>query len=452
MGTLFSAGEARLRIHHLTVAAIVALVSPWAGVGQQASDPAGALQQTRDRLLTDLARLPRYTCTQAITRKYFGGPIHLRQPSCSELIAAHDARNHELSLQSWDRLRLEVAIVENGNVYSWVGAPRFEKGLEKLSGYGPLGSGDFGLFLDEIFRRAIVTFKGEEVLDGRQLLKYSYDVPLGKSGYKVNMNEGWALTAYSGTFLLDAGGTDIARLTVRTAELPPASPGCLAISEVDYGRTLIHDRMILIPRETRLRTIRRDGSETLSVTTYASCREYASKSRMLADAPESSAGTSAESRPLPPSPLPEGLHLETRIVTPIDSDTAWAGDTIEAVLRSQVRDKQHNVVAPAGARLHGRLVHVGHESEPFGHFQIGMQLESIEINGQTVPLRATRYYGPNTSRAIVVSRLPPNARDDRSAGIAIFSFRGDRLHLKNFGSEWVTLPPNSEADPRVETH
>jgi hypothetical protein len=433
-----------LRIHRLSLALIAALIC-LTGLAQQAPEPKTVLQQTRDRLLPDLVRLPRYTCVQSITRKYFSAPIHLRQPRCSELIAAHDARHHELSLQSWDRLRLEVAIIENGNVYSWVGAPRFEKdNMERLSGHGPLGSGDFGIFLAEIFGRAIVNFQGEEVAEGRRLLKYSYDMPIGRSSYKIKLNDAWVLTAYSGTLLLDPATADIVRLTVRTAELPQ-EPACLATSEVDYGRTAIHDRMILVPHETRLRTVRFDGTETLSVTTYSSCREYASKSRVLTEAPAGVAGTEAGTRLLP-SVLPEGLHFEARIVTAIDSDTAWAGDPIEAVLRSKLRDDKHNVVAPAGARLHGRLVYVGHKSEPFEHFEIGLQWESIEINGRDVLLRAARYLSPSVMTARIVSRLPASAQEDSSAGIGTFIFRDDHLRLKHFDTDWVTIGPESETE------
>ena len=440
-----------MRSHLLTVAAIVALNSPFAGAWQQALDPAAALRQTRDRLLADLARLPRYTCVQSITRKYFGAPVHLRQPGCSDLIVAHDARSHELSLRSWDRLRLEVAIIEDSYAFSWVGAPQFDKGnLERMSGGGPMGTGDFGTFLLEIFRRAIVTFQGEEVVNGRRFLKYSYDMPIDRSGYNVKEDEGWVRTAYGGTFLLDPATTDITSLTVRTAELPQGGTGCLAISEVDYGRTPIHDRAILIPHETRLRTVRRDGSETLNLTTYSGCREYASKSRMLMEAPADSAGTGAEPQPAPPTGLPEGLHLDLRIMTPIDSDTAWAGDPIEAVLRSPVRDKKHNIVVPAGAHLHGRLVQVGHKSDLFDHFEIGVQLETVEINGQTVPLRAARYYRPNVMPQIRVSRPGLLTRDDPAAGIGIFSFRTDHLRLKQLDAEWITIAPGEGAPG--ETH
>jgi hypothetical protein len=437
-----------LRIHCLSLALIPSLICLTSGA-QQAPDPKTVLQQARDRLLADLARLPRYTCVQSITRKYFSAPVHLRQPRCSELIAAHDSRHHELSLQSWDRLRLEVAIIENGNVYSWVGAPQFEKdSIEKLSGRGPLGSGDFGTFLLAIFGRSIVNFQGEEVVEGRRSLKYSYDMPIDRSGYKVKLNDAWVLTAYSGTFLLDPASADIVRLTVRTAELPQP-PACLATSEVDYGRTAIHDRMILVPSETRLRTVRFDGTETLNVTTYSSCREYASKSRVLAEAPQSGAGNQAETRSLP-SVLSEGLHFEVRIVTAIDSDTAWAGDPIEGVLRSKLRDDKHNVLAPAGTRLHGRLVYVGHKSQPFEHFEIGVQLESIEINGHTVPLRAARYLSPSVMTSRIVSRLAEALREDRAAGIGTFIFRDDHVHLKHFDSDWVTMGPEREAEHAKE--
>jgi hypothetical protein len=448
--------EARLRVHLPTAAAVVFLISALPSTGQQAPDQETVLQQTRERLLEDLARLPHYTCVQSITRKYFAAPSRKRESQCTDLIAAHDARTHEMTLEAWDRLRLDVAIAERGNVFSWVGAPRFEEGaLEKLAGHGPLGSGDFGVFLGEIFQRGIVSSRGDEPdepQEGRRLLKFSYEVPIGRSKYQIHMNTGWVLTGYSGTFRLDAGKTDLDRLAVRTAELPPGGPICQATSEVEYGRTLIHDRMILIPRETRLRTINSDGGETLSVTTYSSCREYASKSRMLLEAPPSSAVTGVKAPPVPLGSLPEGLHFETRITTPIDSDTASAGDPIEAVLRSPMRDKEHAVVAPAGSRLHGRLVRIQYQANPAEHFQIGVQLESIEIAGRSIPLKAARYAITHPG-AIIYYDMARTSRAEGNAGVGIFVFLGPRLRLKQFDSEWITLSSDSKSDPSAtDTH
>jgi len=119
------------------------------------------------------------------------------------------------------------------SVFSWVGAPRFTNDtLDKLAGNGPLGSGDFGVFIGNILLRTTLEYQREEIIDGKRLLEYSYDMPVEKSGYKIKTSSGWEPTAYSGTLLLDPDAADLARLIVRTAELPASSSTCQAITEV----------------------------------------------------------------------------------------------------------------------------------------------------------------------------------------------------------------------------
>jgi hypothetical protein len=104
---------------------------------QTTPDPAKVLQATGEKLLADLKRMPRYTCVQTITRTYYEGKHHFEHPSCSSLITAHDTRKKKLPVEGWDRLRLEVALVDGNSVYSWVGAPRFsDDTLDKLAGQG----------------------------------------------------------------------------------------------------------------------------------------------------------------------------------------------------------------------------------------------------------------------------------------------------------------------------
>jgi len=77
-------------------------------------------------------------------------------------------------------------LVNGSNVFSWVGAPGFaDDNIETLAGNGPLGSGDFGFFFREILLRTTLDFRREQVVDGRRLLEYSYDMPLEKSTYRV---------------------------------------------------------------------------------------------------------------------------------------------------------------------------------------------------------------------------------------------------------------------------
>jgi hypothetical protein len=401
---------------------------------QQAPDPENTLRRTQERLLADLARLPRYTCVQTITRHYYR-PRSEGQ-SCKALIKAHDKSSNELNASGWDRLRLEVAIAGGQNVFSWVGAASFEEdNFGELAGQGPLGSGDFGSFLDSVLRRTTLSFRAQKVVNGRRFLEYSYDMPENKSRYMVLTDAGWAPTAYNGTLLLDANAADVVSLTVRTAELPESNPACQANSEVKYQRTAIHDSMVLIPWETRLNTIDRTGSETISLTTYQKCREYASKSRMLLSAPPDT-GAAGPAPPPPPTPLSPDLRFQCRIVTPIDSDTGAAGDPIEGVLRSPIHDKKDNLVVPAGAHLHGRLTRLEHRSEYYESVRIGVQWESIDFNGRTAPLRAAPEPFPAIKAVSVVS-------DGESPGERVFVFRKQHLHLEQFDWNWTTLSPGT---------
>jgi hypothetical protein len=438
-------GGRRWRWPAVTVVAAAALVA----AGQQAPSAESVLRRTRERLLDDVERLPRYTCVQTITRRYYRPQS---EGSCSALIAAREKRKSKPELRGWDRLRLEVAIVDGDNVYSWVGAPRFESGtLEQLAGRGPLNSGDFGPFLHSIFNLAAVTFKGQEPAGNRRLLSYSYDVPVEHSKYMVKTDAGWTPTAYSGVFVLDPEAGDIVSLTVRTAELPEGNPDCQAISEVDYGRMRIHERMVLIPRETRLVTIDRRGGETQSLTAYAGCREYASKTRMLFDAlPTDGATPAAAPAPLP-TPLPAGLRFSGRIVTAIDSDTAAAGDPIEAVLRAPIRDKNVEL-APAGVHLHGRLVGMEQRTTPLDSFRISIQFESIELKGRAVPLRAA----PDSSTIVGVSvfRTPVwVSPGDAAPDVTAITFRKPHLRLEKFDWIWTTLASSGvEKDDSSSAH
>jgi len=434
----------QLRLWLLRLPALAVLAAASTSLAQEAYDPHAVLVSVRNRLLPELERLPRYTCVQTIMRRYFRPEPHGPRPSCTELIAAQQERRHELPLMGWDRLRLEVAIVDGENVFSWVGAPKFEAGtFEKLSAGGPMGSGDFGPFLNSILGVATVSFQKEQTVDGKRLLLYSYQMPLSRSHYEIKADKGWMLTGYSGTFLLDPLAPDIVTLSVHTDELPDNKQVCQAISEVEYGRISIHDRPILLPRETSLRMIDPRGSDTLSNTTYSDCREYTSKSTIFFDVPpEGTVKSGARDSTAPPKSLPPGLRLLGRIVTPVDSDTAAAGDPIDVVLRKPLRYGNNVVIAPAGTPLHARLTRV---QQWVGNYtQIAFQFETIEINGVKVPLRAQADFSP-----VGPSRVPGStvvSQSSASRDITTINIRGERAHFRQFDWGWTTLPIDPKDD------
>ncbi|MBZ5493896.1 MAG: hypothetical protein LAO76_23495 [Acidobacteriia bacterium] len=396
----------------------------------------------------DLKRMPRYTCVQTITRTYYEGKHQFVRPSCSSLISEHNARKKKLPVEGWDRLRLEVALVEGSSVYSWVGAPRFtDDTLDKLAGSGPLGSGDFGVFLNGILNHAVPVFQGERVVNGSLLFEYSYEMPIGQSSYRVKVPDGWAVIGYGGTLLLDPQANDLVQLVVRTDELPSVSSACQATSEVTYQRTPIHQRMVLVPQETRLFTINATGAESMSQTTYANCREYASTIKMIFGNEPTVAGSVATTpTPEAPTALPAGLRFNAHVTTPLEIETAAAGDPIEAILTSPMREKKQ-IIAPAGALLHGRLRTVKSWNGPFDSIQIGVQFESIEIGGRKVPLSAILY----PARAIYLPGYSYRTRffeRDYSFVGGTFFFNETRLRPKQLDAEWITVAPDEHKDKK----
>ncbi len=429
---------------------ILAIVLCLPGFGQHVPDPTAALQHTKEHLLADLDRMPRYTCVQTITRTYYDARSQLHGSSCPALTATSGKRRP--SAFAWDRLRLEVAWVNGANVFSWVGAPRFaNNNLEKLAGGGPLGSGDFGVVLREILLRTTLDFRREQVVNGKRLLEYSYNMPLEKSTYQVRASDGWTPVAYQGTLLIDPETADLAGLTVQIPKWPSKSSACQATNELTYGRTSIHDRLVLIPREAHLDILNTAGAESQSQTIFASCREYVATSRLILDDSQSTSAAQAEAPPPtgPPALLPSGLHFDARIDTPIDSDTAAAGDPIEAVLRSTIHGKNKAVIAPAGARIQGRLTKVRWQSTPISGLEIAVRFESIEIGGRNVPFAAILDAPhPKVLTGTAISNPSMMLKQDDLVFGGAFHFPKEHLKLKKLDAQWVTTTPGAPEEEK----
>jgi len=402
--------------------------------------------------------MPRYTCMQEITRRLYRTDWKTLQ-SCSAILAD---RQHEPPVLSWDHLELEVAVADRREVHSWPGASSFadEDEIRKILGNGPFASGDFAAFIGGIFGgSSTIQFTRQMVVNGRNLFEYSFQVKNSASRYEVDSAAGPVITGYEGSFLLDPQLEDLVHLTVRTEELPAKTAMCQAISDIEYGRTTIHDTNVLIPRQTNLRLVLADGEEAATVTSYSACRKFASTSVVLfegisQDRAEAKGRSESEARQTPANPLPEGIVFECRIDTPIDSDTP-AGTPIEGTLRSPIRDKNNIVLAPRGAHVFGRLLRVAKHFGAYDYFEVAVRLESVEVNGIKRLLFARlsqQDLGP----------LPPiagyDARDLSKTIISAtallpdtgeFFFVQEHLGLHGVNAEWITT--KKPLTPRAET-
>ena len=125
-----------------------------------AQDPFETLQRARDKMLAEIPTRPRYTCVETIDRSYFSRRSLLASPpSCERLSADRKAGRAKLRLDATDRLRVEVAVTQGTEIYSWTRPGSFSYSLEQILQFGPTGTGAFAAHLIDIFSNPSVRFQ-----------------------------------------------------------------------------------------------------------------------------------------------------------------------------------------------------------------------------------------------------------------------------------------------------
>src|SRR3954447_12597047 len=128
----------------------------WASLStgaEEAQSQDALFGQVRAKMLANLSRLPNYTCLQTIERKVRHAPSRRYEPV--------------------DTVRLEVALVNGKELFSWPGAGNFEdKAISDIVSGGAIGNGTFALHAKSIFqsRSARITYVGEVTKNNRRLL------------------------------------------------------------------------------------------------------------------------------------------------------------------------------------------------------------------------------------------------------------------------------------------
>ena len=107
---------------------------------------------------------------------------------------------------------------------------------------------------------------------------------------------------------------------------------------------------------------------------------------------------------------------------------------VEAVLQTPIRDTGR-VIAPAGSRIYGRLALVLKLQSP-EFVEIGVRLESIEVNGRRIALHASQRSPTTPLRRF--NRQTYGFLDHISDEIGLFVFPGGRAQTKEIQSRWNT--------------
>jgi hypothetical protein len=354
-----------------------------------AADPTAILTQARHKVLDNIRRIPNYTCVETVDRSYFEPEGGKPPRACADL-AQWKLDGHPLRLAISDRLRLEVAVAPDREMYSWVGERNFAAGeIDEIVRFGPIGTGSFTSFLGNIFGTRVVTmtYLGETEFERRKLVRFRYSIPKDQSRYRVRTGGSWVITSFEGEALIDPATSDLVRLSIQTGELPRETGSCQSSTTLEYVTVRIGSSAFLLPKVSRQRFVARSGMETENVTTFSACREYRGESVIRFDL-DAETAAKAKDREEEGLALSSGLALTIEWTSPIDTAKAAAGDALQGRLVKAVRDRRTKVLIPAGARIEGRLmrVQVNHAKPPVT--TVVRRVEAVEINGARLPLQA----------------------------------------------------------------
>jgi hypothetical protein len=392
------------------------------------------LQNIRQRVQENLKRLPNYICRQTIERS-------LRSPGSKKA-------------KPLDTLQLEVALIGNRELYSWGGAKKFEeKALEEIVGRaGAIGTGSFGIHLTNIFvdTAAEFTYRGEEQLEGRSVLRFDFRVPRARSNYHISDGKNTTTVAYRGSFLVAGGSLDLIHVETYVDQVPPPVQITKASDRIEYSRVRIGEQEFLLPRTAELSMASPTG-EGLNRSRFESCRQYIGESVLsFSDAP-----TPAEP---PKAPrvveLPAGLALELNLRTPILAGKTAVGEPVTAAVSRAVRGKDGTVLLPKGALLTGNVTRLEHrKTRGFEYSVIGLMFESAEAEGVRAGFAGTleeagvangsgAYHVPFTAGPVTQFDIWTDFRDETlppRPNEGVFYVRGDMLRIQGgFRLVWRT--------------
>ena len=292
------------------------------------------LTEVREKMIYLLANQPNYTCLETIerTRNAPGGGSQID-----------------------DTLRLEVALVDGKEMFAWHGAKQFEdKGIRELASTGMFGNGNYAIYARMLFNAAgpAFTYQGRVPLFGLQLARYDFRVPLARSGYHLSSGDLEAATGFHGSIYLDPDKDELRRLEVVADDIPAELGITAAEDRVDYANVSIGDETFLLPVESALKMSTK-AVTSRNLTRFSGCRKFAGESSLIFDDPE--VIDIKEPEVLTEVDLPTETFLMLEILSDLRLETAAIGDTVTAVLRSDIkRGKQ--VVVKRGATAKGRLI------------------------------------------------------------------------------------------------
>lgn len=424
----------RLRIA-CAAAAFLLCATAWT-----ADSPAQKLfDAAREKVLANVAKVPRYTCVETITRTQHNPPARVSPATCAAVREAR-ARNTSPGILIWhDRLRLDVAVADGSEMFAWAGASKFETtDISQLALSGSTGSGAFGTFLVSVFGNDPdrYSYAGERDTELGRLAVFHYNVPLKRSHYTYKTSNGVNRTiGYTGSFYLTPGTAELRQLVVEANDLTGGEV-CQVVDTMDYSSVRIGSREFLLPEVSRMLAVYENGDETNNETRFSGCHEYVGESTIRFDGEDEAPKAIAAAKEALQA-LPAKTRVRVHLASPIETEVAAAGDPVVGIVEREAREKGRVLVRTTD-KLRGRLLRLEQFMLPVPRWIVAIRFDGIERDGVLQPVTFLPVDDGDRSPPAGFGRFrhPPLPTEPKGAGIFSFTTPGNLVLDEKFHSEW----------------
>jgi hypothetical protein len=381
----------------------------------------------REKVLENSRRMTRYMCVETVDRSQFLAVG--RDEGCGVT-----AKRGQLAQR--DRVRLDVTVVNGGEIFSWAGARRFEfRDAQKLVGNGATVTGEFGGFLLGAFSHQPDILRFDGMRDG--LAWFNYRVPLASSTYHLHGDQQPTVRmGVHGSFAADPTSEELRQFVLEPDGFDEVNPVCRLVHKIDYGQLKVPDGELMIPSAASMDAWYRNGEEALNETHYAGCRQFVGKST-IRFGEDTAVPDDRTVRELPP--LPPGLRVAIRLNEPIDSAIAAAGDIVTGVLTRDIRDTKRVVLAKAGELVHGRVLRMQYYAAGRPAWMIAIRFDRLQRGDTELPLTLKAMdEGVRQTAGSSGLQKDAGAIADHPEGGGLYVFRGPGNVVlgKKFEMEW----------------
>jgi hypothetical protein len=353
--------------------------------------------RARDNVARQLSAVSNYTCVLTVHRTLYFEPGR-GNAGC----AVADRLANKLFMQ--DRLRLDVAVSEGNEIFSWHGGSKFSSaGVSELVKSGPISSGSFVGYLHNILFTPGVAIHLNRDQSDRKTYVFEYSVPLKSSAYQIHGRKGSFLVPYHGSFAVHTDTFNLQSLSVNTSDIPRRAEVCTADTEIAYQNVDIAGKSLLIPKSFALHVLDANTIDTVSNSEYTDCREFRGESTVRFDFDDSPQGQS--DAPVHDQPLPAGMRMHVRLLTPIDDHNSFTGDPVQGVLLQPLVLKNRRITIPKGAIVSGVLSRLELRYQPTREYIVAIHWDRLAAGPNTYLLNANavrqypngRRFGPGYS-------------------------------------------------------